>query len=263
MREQTDGALKEKVRAYWNAHPCGTQFSSTEWGTREFFEEAERVRYTAQPFMRELADFDRFSGKQVLEVGCGLGTDLLQFARGGADVTGVDLTTQSIELAKARFAQQSLPVRALVADAEHLPFEDNSFDVVYSFGVLHHTPNTERAIEEAYRVLKPGGRIILMLYHKHSLHVYLGVPLFWLSNKLRNNKFSAFEDWIRVYDGEENPLGKAYSRSEIRRMMKQFSNVTATVYDPIRRRIPKALNAVNQFLFARWLGFWVVMKGEK
>ncbi len=261
--EQEAEEVKEQVRSFWNAHPCGTQFTDTDWGSKEFFDEIERVRYLIQPFMRELVGFDKFPGKRLLEIGCGLGTDLLQFARGGAQVTGVDLTSKSIELVKTNFALHNIPVRALVADAENPPFEDSTFDVVYSFGVLHHTPNTQKAIDEAYRVLKPGGRIILMLYHRHSLHVYLGVPLFWFSSKLQNKKFSALEDWIRIYDGKENPLGKAYSRSEARHMMKRFSNLTVTICDPKRRRFPNIVNTINQLLFARWLGFWMVLKGEK
>ncbi len=263
LAEQKSEEAKEQVRAFWNAHPCGTQFTHLAWGSREFFDEVERVRYTIQPFMRDLVGFDLFPGKRLLEIGCGLGTDLLQFARGGALVTGVDLTPASIELVKACFALHGLPVHAQVADAENLPFEDNAFDVVYSFGVLHHTPDTQKALDEVYRVLKPGGKIILMLYHKHSLHVFLGVPLFWLSNALRNKQFSALEDWIRVYDGEENPLGKAYSRSEARRMLRRFSDLTITICDPVRRRFPGVLNAINQRLFARRLGFWMVLKAEK
>ncbi|MGH2568867.1 MAG: class I SAM-dependent methyltransferase, partial [Bacteroidota bacterium] len=210
-----------------------------------------------------LVGFDRFEGKRVLEIGCGLGTDLLQYARGGALVTGIDLTPKSVELAKAHFALRNILLHALVADAENLPFDDNSFDVVYSFGVLHHTPNTEKAFDEAYRVLKPGGTIIVMLYHKHSLHVYLGAPLYWLSGKVGSGRLSAIDDFIRIYDGTENPLGRAYSRTEARRMMKQFSNLRVSFCDPIRRKYSRTANAVNQTLFARWLGFWMVLKGEK
>ncbi|MCI0707113.1 MAG: class I SAM-dependent methyltransferase [Ignavibacteriae bacterium] len=261
--EQNAEQLKQKVREYWNANPCGTQFAHTDWGTKEFFDEVERFRYSSQPFMKELVGFDRFAGKRLLEIGCGLGTDLFQFARGGASVTGTDLTPRSIELAKARFDMAGVPAQMLVADAENLPFENDSFDVVYSFGVLHHTPNTEKAIREAYRVLRPGGTIILMLYHKHSLHVYLGAPLYWLAGKIRKGSLSALENYIRIYDGDENPLGKAYSRSEARRMMRNFSNVRVTLCDPIRRKYSRPLNTVNQLLFARWLGFWMVLKGKK
>jgi len=268
MIDTVDEKLKDQVREYWNAHPCGTQFTHLEWGSKEFFAEVERFRYETQPFMSEIIGFDRYPGKRLLEVGCGLGTDLLQFAKGGALVTGVDLTPQSIELVKRRFALDGLAVDARVSDAENLPFDDASFDVVYSFGVLHHTPNTQKAIDEVYRVLKPGGKIIIMLYHKNSLHVWLGIPLFTLWNSLRakNNGLSRptiLEDWVRVYDGGENPLGKAYSKSEAERMFARFRNRTFTFCDSYRRRFPKLVNAINQKLFAPWSGFWMVIKGEK
>ena len=97
MIHETDENLKSQVREYWNAHPCGTQFTHLEWGSKQFFDEVERFRYDTQPFMRQLMEFDNFRGKRLLEIGCGLGTDLIQFARAGAVVTGVDLTPASIE----------------------------------------------------------------------------------------------------------------------------------------------------------------------
>ena len=260
---ETSEAMKASVRAFWNAHPCGTQFTHLPWESIEFFEEVERLRYQIQPFMRDLARFDGFRGKQLLEVGCGVGTDSLQFARGGAHVTSVDLTPASVELTKRNFARAGLAVEARVADAENLPFGDNTFDVVYSFGVLHHTPNTAKAIHEVYRVLKPGGKAIIMLYHKHSIHVLLGLPLFWIFSRMNGKNASALQDWIRVYDGDENPLGKAYSRSEARQMMSDFKDLQITIFDPIRRRFPNVLNSINQRLFAPWLGFWMVLKAEK
>lgn len=263
MIHETDENLKSQVREYWNAHPCGTQFTHLEWGSKQFFDEVERFRYDTQPFMRQLMEFDNFRGKRLLEIGCGLGTDLIQFARAGAVVTGVDLTPASIELVRKRFALEGIPCEAQVADAEHLPFPDNSFDVVYSFGVLHHTPNTQKAIDEIYRVLKPGGRIIIMLYHKDSLHVLLGAPLYKISHKLRATARSLVEDWVRVYDGAENPLGKAYSKPQIRMMFSRFSNLRFAVCDPIRRKYPTAVNWLNQKLLSHRWGFWLVIKGTK
>jgi len=256
-------ALKNKVREYWNEHPCGTQFTDLEWGSKQFFDEVERHRYATQPFMKEIMEFDRFPGKQVLEIGCGLGTDLLQFARAGAVVTGVDLTSRSIELVKKRFALEHLSVDARVSDAEHLPFDDGSFDVVYSFGVLHHTPNTQQAIEEVYRVLKPGGRIIIMLYHKRSVHVWLGAPLYRFSSKYKNHSLSLSDDWVRVYDGDMNPLGKAYRKSDVKAMFSRFKYFSTTLCDPVRKRYPDFLNSMNQQYLARLTGFWMVIKGEK
>jgi ubiquinone/menaquinone biosynthesis C-methylase UbiE len=262
MIEEDNERLKQDVRDYWNAHPCGTQFTHLVAGSKEFFEEVERFRYETQPFMREVMGFEKFAGKRLLEIGCGLGTDLLQFARGGADVTGVDLTPASIELVKKRFAIYGLPVRAQVADAERLPFSDNSFDVVYSFGVLHHTPNTPKAIEEVYRVLRPGGQITIMLYHKSSMHVALGSLYAGMKRRTGKNG-STIENWVRIYDGDGNPLGKAYTRGEVKRMFNRFHDLQLRTVDPNRRRLPKIANIINQFLFASWWGFWLVIKGTK
>ncbi len=260
--EQDNEQLKDQVRAYWNAHPCGTQFTHLEWGSKEFFEEVERFRYETQPFMREVMEFDRHKGERLLEIGCGLGTDLMQFARGGALVTGVDLTPASAELVRRRLALYGLSGNAQVADAERLPFADNTFDVVYSFGVLHHTPNTAKSVDEAYRVLRPGGRIIIMLYHRRSWHVQMGIWYARLKKKLRPN-VDATDDWVRLYDGVDNPLGKAYTRGEIRSMFRRFADLRITTVDPHRRGLSPAMNAVNQRLFAAWWGFWLVIKGSK
>ncbi len=266
IKENSDAQLKSQVREYWDAHPCGTQFTDLEWGSREFFDEVERFRYTTQPFMKEIVGFDRFPGKSVLEIGCGLGTDLLQFARGGAKVTGVDLTPKSVELVKKRFEMEGLKVEAQVADAESLPFKDDSFDMVYSFGVLHHTPNTQKAIDEVYRVLEPGGRIIIMLYNRTSLHVWLGAPLFAaarLAGKKSADGQKLVESWIRIYDGDGNPLGKAYSRGEMEQMFSKFRNRRYIVRDSYRRRWPRLANAINKNLFAPWCGFWRFIIAEK
>jgi len=256
-------SLKGEVRDFWNAHPCGTQFTHLEWGSREFFHAVEKHRYEIQPFMQEVLGFDRFKGKKLLEIGCGLGTDLLQFARGGARVTGIDLTPQSIDLAKKRFALENQTADLRVADAEHLPFEDGTFDAVYSFGVLHHTPNTQRAVDEALRMLKPGGEIMLMLYHRHSLHVWAGTPLYRFFSQKRNSSLSLVEDWVRIYDGEVNPLGKAYTKSEVRSMLSRCSSLKFTVCDPVRRRYPRVINWVNQKILAPWLGFYLIVHGQK
>jgi len=261
--ENADALLKREVQAYWDAHPCGTQFTDLEWGSREFFEQVEKFRYDLQPFMHRMIRFDAYKGKRLLEIGCGLGTDLLQFARAGAQVTGIDLTPASVDLARKRFSLYGIPGDFQVADAENLPFPDESFDVVYSFGVLHHTPDTQRAIDEAYRVLRPGGEIVVMLYHKWSVHVLLGVPLWVLRNSFSwvRRRVSPFKDWIRIYDGLENPLGKAYSKGELRFMFRQFRDLTFDLCDPIRRRFSATLNWTNQRFFSHRLGFYLIIRG--
>jgi SAM-dependent methyltransferase len=132
----------------------------------------ERRRLELEPFIRDWARFDHACGKEVLEIGVGLGTDFVRFARAGATVTGIDLTERSVELVRTRLQLEGLRGRVLVADAESLPFPDASFDRVYSWGVLHHTPDTARAVREAIRVLRPGGELTLMLYGRHSWVAY-------------------------------------------------------------------------------------------
>ena len=167
--------LKERVREFWQQHPCGTKFSDAEMGSREFFERVEAHRYEKEWHIPSAADFNGAGGLQVLEIGCGLGTDGAQFARAGAHYTGVDLTEAAIDLARRRFDLSGLKGEFQVSDAENLDFADDTFDLVYSHGVLHHTPDIEAAVHEIHRVLKPGGRAMVMLYHRGSYNYRIGI----------------------------------------------------------------------------------------
>jgi SAM-dependent methyltransferase len=262
-----EDGLKEQVRAFWNSRPCGTQFTRFAWGTPEFFADVERTRYASHPFMRNVAEFDSFRGQQLLEIGAGLGTDLLQFARAGANVTAIDLTPRSIELLKLRFQAEHLPVDARVGDAEHLPFADRTFDAVYSFGVLHHTPSIDRAIAEIHRVLRPGGRIIIMLYHQDSLRVWLGAPLHGIRKVARGEwlgtSAATVADWIRIYDGVANPLGRAYTRADVERLFGRFRDRRYTVCHPVRLSLPPILQRLIQSVLAPWFGFFLVLKARR
>src|SRR4051812_43893688 len=153
-----ESSLKDRVRAFWQANPCGTKFADAEPGSRRFYELVEEHRYTKEWHIPAAAGFAQTKNLRVLEIGCGLGTDGAQFAKAGAQYTGIDLTDAAIDLARRRFELFNLPGTFRVADAEKLDFPDNSFDIVYSHGVLHHTPDTETAIREIHRVLRPGGR---------------------------------------------------------------------------------------------------------
>src|SRR5262245_24146788 len=167
--------LKSRVHDFWQANPCGSKVSDEKIGTREFFDAVERHRYLTEWHIPEVVGFPRWSGSEVLEIGCGLGTDAINFGRAGALYTGVDLTEASIEIVRRRFELECLTANLRVADAEKLPFQDNSFDLVYSHGVLHHTPDTQRAIDEVHRVLKPGGTAMVMLYHKNSYNYWINI----------------------------------------------------------------------------------------
>src|SRR5438105_15892575 len=154
---QKDSDLKERVRAFWQEHPCGSKFSDAEIGTRELFDRVEQHRYEKEWHIPLAADFVSAKQLRVLEIGCGVGTDGLQFARAGAIYTGVDLTDAAIELARKNFASAAMQGEFRVADAEHLDFPDEVFDLAYSHGVLHHAPDIQAAVREIHRVLKPGG----------------------------------------------------------------------------------------------------------
>src|SRR5918995_3455850 len=164
----SDEALKQDVRTFWEREPCGSSLAEAAEGTPDFFAEVERSRADLEPFIADYADFEGTAGSRMLEIGVGLGTDLVRFARAGARVTGVDLTEHSVRLVRRRLELEGLEGDVRVADAEALPFEDGAFDKVYSWGVLHHTPDSGRAILEALRVLRPGGEVCIMLYARRS-----------------------------------------------------------------------------------------------
>lgn len=170
--EQDQDALdpiKREARSQWAHDPAGGLAAGDEpLGTPESFARVEAYRYAEQPWMHETFRYESWSGKDVLEIGVGLGTDHLQFARAGARMSGIDLTPRCVELTGKRLALEGLSSRLSVMDAERLDFPENSFDAVYSFGVLHHTSSPERAFAEIRRVLRPGGAFIGGLYSKRS-----------------------------------------------------------------------------------------------
>jgi len=282
-----DEQLKERVRTFWQAHPCGTKFSDAEIGTREFFERIEAHRYEKEWHIPAAANFANTRGLTVLEIGCGLGTDGAQFTKAGADYTGVDLTNAAIELARKRFELFGLTGTFQVADAENLDFPDESFDVVYSHGVLHHTPDIDAAVQELHRVLKPGGRAIVMLYHRGSYNYRIGIRVLRragagllktdtgikLINVLTGEPTEALQERAALMratngeisadhllnestDGAGNPLARVYSRREARQLFKDFSEVELRAYFLNKRFIPIVGNllprSIESALASRW-----------
>lgn len=160
----------DDVLAYWNRRPCNIRHSKKEVGTREYFDEVEARKYRVEPHIPGFAQFPSWKGKSVLEIGCGLGTDAVNFARHGATYTGVELSDVSLELARTRFAAFGLDGTFLCHNAEHLDraLPPASFDLVYSFGVIHHTPSPRAVIEAARKLVRPDGELRMMLYARHS-----------------------------------------------------------------------------------------------
>ena len=233
MPEATKSLLeeeKQRARDQWGKDPAGAVYGGAhEFGSREFFERVERHRYQEYaPWMREVMGFERHAGENLLEVGCGMGTDLLQFARGGAICTGVDLTPRSIQITRRRFELYEMPGTFLVTDGERLAFSDHSFDIVYSNGVLHHTPDTEAAVREIHRVLKPGGMAEVMLYYRHSLNYWGEIILhrgLLRGQLLRGQTPEQIMGRCVEYGDETEPLVKVYSRSQARRLFEPFRTI--------------------------------------
>ncbi len=159
-----------EVRSYWDRRPCNIRHSRLEIGTKEYFDEVEARKYFVEPHIPGFAQFGRWGGKRVLEIGCGIGTDGINFARAGADYTAVELSPPSLALAAKRFEVFGLEGKFHNCNAEQLRdvVACHSFDLVYSFGVIHHTPNPRAVIEEARKIIRPDGELRIMLYAKNS-----------------------------------------------------------------------------------------------
>lgn len=269
-QELAEGKLR--AREQWGADPCGAVHGGEQaFGTREFFDDVERHRYEEYaPWMREVMGFDKFPGARLVEVGCGMGTDLLQFARGGALCTGVDLTPRSVEISKHRFRLYDMPGDFSLADAERLPFDDNTFDVFYSNGVLHHTPETSAAIGEAHRVLRPGGTAKVMVYYRNSWNYW--VDLMLKQGVYRRELFRGLtpadimSKYVEFNESGGRPLVKAYSRREARALFSMFSSVSLEIDQLTRPEIYFVGKFIPEWIFRRMrrnIGWNVIITAVK
>jgi len=248
---------KQRAREQWSKDPAGAVYGKQhEVGTREFFEAVERHRYTEYaPWMPEVMGFNEFAGRQLLEIGCGMGTDLLQFARGGARVTGTDLTPRSIEISQKHLTAYGESGDFAIADCETLPFANESFDVVYSNGVLHHTPDTAGAVLEIYRVLRSGGQARVMLYHRRSFAYWGEVILrhgILKGEFLRGNSAAEImSKYVEFNEGGGSPLVKVYSRSQARKLFSMFDKVKVQVEQLTRPELYIIGQFISEGVFRR------------
>ena len=253
--------LKKKVQTFWQRTPCDSWFTDEPRGTPAFFKTLDEHRYRVHPRLVSAVGFEKCRGLRVLEIGCGCGSEAERFARAGAQYTAVDLTNAAPSLTQQRFQLAGLPGNFIQGDAESLPFANDSFDLVYSHGVLHHTPDTAGAIREVYRVLAPGGRAIVMLYHRDSFNYHINlrvvrrlraqllrtriglamVRCFWSESAkhlqrhadLINQDPAAYLDMQNMLnrntDGPDNPLSQAFSSSSARQLFRRFSSVKTEI----------------------------------
>jgi ubiquinone/menaquinone biosynthesis C-methylase UbiE len=205
---------KEAVREFWDASPCGTRYVNDVDG----FAAHAQARYSLEPHIWDFADFASARGKRVLEVGVGIGADYLEWLKAGALATGIDLSSVSLAGARRRCHLEGYEPDLRIGDAEHLPFGDHTFDIVYSYGVLHHSPDTRQCLREAWRVLKPSGQLKIMVYH----HPSLTALMLWLRFGLYRGESLRKS----AYRYLESPGTKCFTKAEVVEMLSGFENIT-------------------------------------
>lgn len=211
---------KEKVKDFWNISSCGEDLYLHGSNSLDAFKNQMKERYLLEPYILSFANFQSSRNKNTLEIGVGLGSDHQLFAENGALLHGIDLTERAITNTKNRLNLFNLSSNLSVGDAENLNFQDDYFDIIYSWGVIHHSPNTQKAVNEIFRTLKPGGNAKIMIYHKYSFVGYI----LWLRYALM--KFKPFTSLDNIYSKYlESPGTKAYTIKESKILFSQFTKV--------------------------------------
>ncbi|MCK4753241.1 MAG: methyltransferase domain-containing protein [Planctomycetes bacterium] len=221
-------SLKEDVKLHWEKEVCGSRYGRQDFNESVDLETMACERYRLEPYISDFADFEAAKNKKILEIGTGGGVDFSCWLKAGAQATGIDLTEAAIELTKQRLDQQGFAeyaYRLTVGDAESLEFENESFDIVYSYGVLHHTPDTERAFGEACRVLKKGGVFKAMVYHVPSVTGWI----LWLRYCLFTGRFFKSPRWA-IYRHLESQGTKSYTIPEMRLLLEKKGFVNVKLY---------------------------------
>lgn len=278
LMEHTDTEVilagkKIEAQRQWESNPCGADgVKGFEPETIEWFRHARHVRFDQYaPWLPRVCGFDQVVDKDVLEIGVGLGCDHFCFAKGGNRMTALDISREHLRLTSMHLKLEGLSTHAVYGDAEKMPFEDNSFDVVYTFGVLHHTPDFHAALSEVHRVLRPGGRIILGVYHRHSLFFWGNVVL--QNGLLRGGCFRhGWEQTLaRIERGAGDdivPLVRVSSRRALLRATKPLFETTclrsAHVGYPSVERLASCLGVrgLVESLLSRW-GWYLVLHARK
>lgn len=199
--------LIEEIKHYWDSRPCNIRHGTANIGTKEYFDQVEQRRYMVEPHGYTFATFDQWAGKKVLEIGCGIGTDAVNFVRAGAEYTGIDLSEKSIDLCKRRFEVYNLNGRLFAADAEQLDqyFQGETFDLIYSFGVIHHSENPKKIVDQLSKFMHSGSELRIMLYSKNS----------W-----KNIMIQAGLDQPEAQSG--CPQALTYSKEQVKELLDQF-----------------------------------------
>jgi len=280
-----DAGKQEGNQSWWENNPMTYDWEglrSAEEGSKEWFEQIDdefwkisklyaHPDYPLCPPFSKLVDYSSLKGKKVLEIGCGSGAQAAVFANSGADITAVDLTGKAVEMIKRRFELFDIKNGAVMqADAERLPFDDNSFDFVWSWGVIHHSANTEKIVQEILRVLKPGGKTSIMIYNRNSTRYIL----YGLYQGIFKGKFLKYHSLYAVnMTYTDGHIARHYTRKSAARMFKDFSSVETSVMDgsvpevmpgwgKLSRALPELMQPLNQWINRRW-GWYLFINAVK
>lgn len=250
--------LKQRVKEHWEQEVCGSRYGLDHAADRKkYFNEIDRVRYEQEPMLPGFARFEEGKGRRVLEVGLGTGADFSRWARSGAFAFGRDLTEASVRLVRERLELAGLQADVAQGDAESLEFPDNFFDIFYSWGVLMASPDTEKTIAEAYRVLKPGGAFRIMLYHYPCMTAYMTWVLY---GPVRGNFTGPRKTFL---DNVESPGQKTYTVEEARQMVgkhfrthpieiRTYLGAGDLLEQKLSKRYPGKKWKIVQKLYPRW-----------
>ncbi|AMM40507.1 type 12 methyltransferase [Candidatus Desulfofervidus auxilii] len=242
----------EEVQSYWDSRPCNIRHSPKEIGTKEYFDEVEARKYFVEPHIPAFAEFEKWKGKKVLEIGCGIGTDTINFARAGAQVTAVDLSEKSLEIAQKRARLFGYDIKFYQANAEELsrwlPLEE--YDLIYSFGVIHHTPHPEQAISEIRKYMGLNSVFKMMVYHRYSWKVL------WILLVYGKGQFWKLDELIARYSEAQTgcPVTYTYTKESVKELLKHFKIIKVQVEHIFPYRISDYINYnyVKAWYF-RWM----------
>jgi len=256
----------DEVKQFWENNPLCSHLIIHQPGTSTFFDEYDKIRKRNEPddIIQEWLEPDRWKGLHVLDIGCGNGYVHAKFATAGAKTVGLDLTQKALSLTGKRFKLQHLEASLVQGNSARLPFPPDSFDMVYSLGVLHHSPNTEQSFSEIRRVLRPGGKAVVMVYNKDSVFYRLRIPVM----KFFNPQFRGWsiQEICNHLDGPGNPLGKFYKRSDVKKMMQGFKQLRFQPFFFSYLHFPGKLNIFPKFLchlIGRYFGWFLYASGIK
>jgi ubiquinone/menaquinone biosynthesis C-methylase UbiE/glycosyltransferase involved in cell wall biosynthesis len=265
----TGDAYKDEVQRQWDNDPAGSHYvKNARKHSLQWFLEAEAYRYGEYaPWMAEVMEFAGHAGERVLEIGGGMGTDLAQFAKHGAVVTDVDLSSGHLGLAEKNLSLRGLSGTFVLHDAERLPFDDNAFDVVYSNGVIHHTPDTSSVVCEMRRVLRPGGRAIVMVYAENSLHYWRNLVWAIGLKERQLESMSMGEIMSQAVERSDNaaarPLVKVYTKRRLRQIFHRFRDIEILQRQMVPSEVPRVLSSIPVSELGKIMGWNLIIKARK